>query len=46
MAIFRLDDGDVLEQARQLQGIKRMDQIKYAVLERTGSISIVPAKSS
>ena len=25
------------------QGLERMDQIKYAVLERSGGISIVPA---
>jgi uncharacterized membrane protein YcaP (DUF421 family) len=44
MRMFRLDDDDVLEQARASQGIERMDQIKYAVLERTGSISVVPKR--
>ena len=38
----RLDEKDVLEAARELQGLERMDQIKYAVLERTGEISIIP----
>lgn len=38
----RVDESDILESAREKQGIERMDQIKYAVLERTGSISIVP----
>jgi uncharacterized membrane protein YcaP (DUF421 family) len=38
----RVDESDVLESAREKQGIERMDQIKYAVLERTGSISIIP----
>jgi uncharacterized membrane protein YcaP (DUF421 family) len=38
----RVDAGDVMEAARQLQGLERMDQIKYAVLERTGGISIIP----
>jgi uncharacterized membrane protein YcaP (DUF421 family) len=33
---------DVLQEARLTQGLERMDQIKYAVLERGGSISIVP----
>jgi uncharacterized membrane protein YcaP (DUF421 family) len=33
---------DVLLAARQLHGLKRMDQIRYAVVERTGEISIVP----
>lgn len=38
----RVDDNDVLSAARELQGLERMDQIKYAVLERSGSISIIP----
>jgi uncharacterized membrane protein YcaP (DUF421 family) len=38
----RIDESDVLAAARQHQGLERMDQIKYAVLERSGGISIVP----
>jgi uncharacterized membrane protein YcaP (DUF421 family) len=38
----RLDDSDVLAAARRLQGLERMDQIKYAVLETDGGISIIP----
>ncbi len=38
----RIDDDDVLTAARELQGLERMDQIKYAVLERSGGISIIP----
>ncbi|MBK5647524.1 MAG: DUF421 domain-containing protein [Acinetobacter sp.] len=38
----RVDDNDVLSAARELQGLERMEQIKYAVLERSGSISIIP----
>lgn len=38
----RVDEHDILEAAREKQGLERMEQIKYAVLERTGSISIVP----
>lgn len=37
-----VDDADVMEAARRLQGLERMDQIKFAVLERSGGISIVP----
>jgi uncharacterized membrane protein YcaP (DUF421 family) len=33
---------DILTAARELQGLKRMDKIKYAVLERSGGISIIP----
>jgi uncharacterized membrane protein YcaP (DUF421 family) len=33
---------DILQTARQHQGVERMDQIKYAVLETSGGISIIP----
>lgn len=39
----RVDEDDVLAAARTLRGLERMDQIKYAVLERNGGISIIPA---
>nr|WP_246351680.1 YetF domain-containing protein [Deinobacterium chartae] len=38
----RVDEGDILAAAREKQGLERFDQIKYAVLERNGSISIIP----
>jgi uncharacterized membrane protein YcaP (DUF421 family) len=42
----RIDQSDVLTAARELQGLERMDQIKYAVLERSGGISIIPRSSN
>ena len=39
----RVDVSDVLTAARKLHGLERMAQIKYAVLERSGDISIIPA---
>jgi len=33
---------DVLQQARLSQGLERMEQIKFAVLEPSGGISIIP----
>jgi uncharacterized membrane protein YcaP (DUF421 family) len=41
----RVDETDVLTAARELQGLERMDQIKYAVLERSGGISIIPKEA-
>ncbi len=41
----RVDEEDILSSARELQGLERMDQIKYAVLERSGGISIVPRQA-
>ena len=38
----RVDEHDILSAARHQQGLERMDQIKYAVLEVSGSISIIP----
>ena len=42
----RVDEEDILEAARSLQGLERIDQIKYAVVERSGDISIVPKEKS
>lgn len=33
---------DIMAAARQSQGLERMDQIKWAVLETSGGISVVP----
>lgn len=38
----RVGVDDVLAAARESQGLERMDQIKYAILERHGKISIIP----
>jgi uncharacterized membrane protein YcaP (DUF421 family) len=38
----RIDERDILQAARQSQGVESLDQIKYAVLERSGGISVVP----
>ena len=37
-----VDVSDVLRAARCSQGLERLEQIKYAVLERNGDISIIP----
>lgn len=42
----RVDESDILTAARTLQGLERMDQIKYAVLERSGGISIIPKQKN
>jgi uncharacterized membrane protein YcaP (DUF421 family) len=38
----RVDEDDILDAARETQGIERMDQIRHAILERNGKISIIP----
>ena len=37
-----VDESDILAAAREAQGLERLDQIKYAILERNGSITVVP----
>ena len=41
----RVDESDVLSAARR-EGLERMSQIKYAVLERNGQISIIPREDA
>ena len=38
----RLTEDDILAKAREQQGLERLDQIKYAVVERSGGITVVP----
>lgn len=38
----RVDEQDILASAREKHGLERMEQIKYAVLETNGMISIIP----
>lgn len=38
----RLDEGDILEAARSTQGLVELKQIRFAILERNGKISVIP----
>ena len=44
MRASRIDLDDVLEAARRLRGLERLEQIQFAVLERSGGISIIPRR--
>jgi uncharacterized membrane protein YcaP (DUF421 family) len=46
MRASRVDVSDILTAARKVHGLERMEQIKYAVLERSGDISIIPEATS
>ena len=37
-----ITEGEILGAAREAHGLERMDQIKYAVVEQNGRITIVP----
>lgn len=41
----RITCADILQTARESQGLESLAQIKYAVMETSGSISIIPAES-
>ena len=42
----KVNEDDVLEAARSLHGIETMKEVRYAVLERDGSISIIPERKT
>lgn len=42
----QVDVDDIMAAARELQGLERLDQIKYAVLERHGGITVIPVESA
>jgi uncharacterized membrane protein YcaP (DUF421 family) len=42
----RLIEADVMEAARSSQGIETLEQIKFAILERNGKISVIAQESS
>lgn len=44
MSKSRVEEDDILEAARSKHGLEKLEEIKYAVLERDGSISIIPKK--
>jgi len=45
MGKARIDESDILEAARKLEGLERLEQVKYAVVERGGEITIVPVEA-
>ena len=42
----KVSEEDVLEAARVLHGLQKMQEIKYAILEKSGDISIIPFRMS
>lgn len=44
MRSCHIDVADVLASARELQGLDGLEKIKYAVLEKNGLITIIPAE--
>jgi uncharacterized membrane protein YcaP (DUF421 family) len=42
----KVDEDDILHAARLARGVEKMEEIKYAVLERDGSISVITYEKS
>jgi uncharacterized membrane protein YcaP (DUF421 family) len=42
----RVDMDDLLDAARESQGLESLDEIKHAVVERSGQISVIPRRQA
>jgi uncharacterized membrane protein YcaP (DUF421 family) len=40
----RVDEDEIISTGREMHGIARLDQVRYAVLEDSGKITIVPVR--
>lgn len=45
MAKVQVGIDEIRQAAREIHGLERLSQVKYAVLERSGGISIIPRQS-
>jgi uncharacterized membrane protein YcaP (DUF421 family) len=43
MREVKVREDDILEQGRQAAGVERLEDIAHAILERNGTISVIPA---
>lgn len=43
---IRVDEDEIMEAARMNMGLERLDQIKYAIVEATGDITIIPKNNT
>ena len=46
MRTMRIDEADIISAARAQEGLERIDQIKHAVVETGGQITIIPKKQA
>jgi uncharacterized membrane protein YcaP (DUF421 family) len=42
---LRVDEQDILAAAREHQGLENLDEVKYAIVERNGEITIIPKRN-
>ncbi len=46
MKTMRIDEADIISAARLQEGLERIDQIKHAIVETGGQITIIPKKEN
>ncbi len=46
MRKMRIDEADIISAARAQEGLERIDQIKHAVVETGGQITIIPKQQA
>ncbi len=44
MRSSRVDKNDIMQSAREQNGIEKIEEIKYAILEKNGTITTIPYK--
>jgi uncharacterized membrane protein YcaP (DUF421 family) len=44
MLKLRVDETDIMASARKMWGLERLDEVKYAIVESNGEITVIPKK--
>ena len=42
----RIDESEIMEAARRQSGLRKLEEVDYAVLEESGQISVIPKKQA
>jgi uncharacterized membrane protein YcaP (DUF421 family) len=46
MERLRVDEADIMQAARQQEGLRRLDEIEWAVVESSGDITVIPKENA
>ena len=44
MLKVRVDEADIMAAARKMWGLERLDEVKYAIVENNGEITVIPKR--
>lgn len=45
MLKVRVDEADIMAAARKLWGLERLEEVKYAIVESNGEITVIPKRT-